>query len=96
MVGHVPVDLRNSRTLGAVYLDPILRILQKRNAGRQPGDGWAGLLEDDPTADVQLVIDFVRPISGLHRYKLTHRNPTGQPCGRSCSKLSDRCWKRDT
>jgi hypothetical protein len=60
MVGHVPVDLERHRTLQTVYLDPILKILEERNADRLPNETWVGLLKDDPTADIQLVIDFVR------------------------------------
>jgi hypothetical protein len=60
MVGHVPVDLRHTRTLSTVYLEPILQILDDHNKDRKSGDPWIGLLEDDPTAEVQLVIDFVR------------------------------------
>jgi hypothetical protein len=60
MVGHVPVDLERHRTLQTVYLDPILEILEERNADRLPNETWVGLLKDDPTADIQLVIDFVR------------------------------------
>lgn len=59
MVGHVPVDLQRHRTLQTVYLEPIFDILEKRNEGRLPNETWIGLLEDDPTGEVQLVIDFV-------------------------------------
>ena len=59
MVGHVPVDLQRHRTLQTVYLEPIFDILEKRNEGKLPKETWIGLLEDDPTAEVQLVIDFV-------------------------------------
>ena len=60
MVGHEKRDLRTGRTLQSVYLDPILHILDKRNHDRSENETWVGLLADDPHAEVQLVIDFVR------------------------------------
>ena len=62
MAGHVPVDLDHHRTLQSLYLDPIYAILERRNQGRMPNEAWAGLLKDDPTAEVQLVIDFVSQV----------------------------------
>jgi hypothetical protein len=59
LAGHIPVDLNRHRTLQSLYLDPIFTILERRNKGRLPNETWVGLLEDDPSADVQLVIDFV-------------------------------------
>ena len=59
LAGHIPVDLEDHRTLQSLYLDPIFAILEKVNTGRLPNETWVGLLEDDPSADVQLVIDFV-------------------------------------
>jgi len=63
MAGHVPVDLDHHRTLQSLYLDPIYAILERRNLGRMPNEPWAGLLKDDSTAEVQLVIDFVSQFS---------------------------------
>ena len=60
LAGHIPVDLEDHRTLQSLYLDPIFSILEKVNTGRLPNETWVGLLKDDPSADVQLVIDFVR------------------------------------
>lgn len=59
-VGHIPVDLKRDRTLQSIYLDPIMRILDERNGDRTTDESWVGLLLDDPSAEVQLVIDFVR------------------------------------
>jgi len=59
LAGHIPVDLEDHRTLQSLYLDPIYAILERRNKGRLPNETWVGLLEDDPSAEVQLVIDFV-------------------------------------
>ena len=59
LAGHIPVDLEDHRTLQSLYLDPIFTILEKGNRGRLPNETWVGLLEDDPSAEVQLVIDFV-------------------------------------
>ena len=54
------MDLKRDRTLQSIYLDPILRILDERNMDEGLNESWVGLLHDDPTAEVQLVIDFVR------------------------------------
>jgi hypothetical protein len=87
MVGHIPVDLRHHRTLASVYLDPILKILDDRNTGRQPNSTWVGLFEDDPLAEAQLVIDFVRPSYLYHTSLTLPRSRMVLPCGHTCFKL---------
>lgn len=95
MVGHIPVDLRNNRTLNTVYLDPMLKILEERNSGRQPNETWIGLLEDDPSAEIQIVIDFVRSSCLTKPLLMFSRNRTVLPCGRTCFKRSNLFYKRD-
>jgi len=67
LAGHIPVDLENHRTIQSLYLDPIFAILEEKNTGRLPDETWVGLLKNDPSADVQLVIDFVRGASNAFK-----------------------------
>lgn len=73
-VGHEDKDLRTNQTLWHVYLQPLLDLLDTNNAHLLPnttvdgvttvsanatiGDEWVGVYPSDPTASVQLVIDF--------------------------------------
>ena len=59
LIGHESNDVSNA-TLQAVYLDPLMAILEKNNAGRNVVAGdWVGLYPDDPKAEVQIMIDCV-------------------------------------
>ncbi|WVR07947.1 hypothetical protein IAU60_004990 [Kwoniella sp. DSM 27419] len=59
LAGHETKDLKTGRTLQALYFDPLLRILEANNAGRNVAeDGWVGLYKDDPSAGVVLMIDM--------------------------------------
>jgi hypothetical protein len=92
MVGHVPVDLKRHRTLQTVYLEPIFDILERRNEGTLPNETWIGLLEDDPNAEVQLVIDFVSYKTSFWGLCLPfHRNLEELTCGHMSWTLSALC-----
>ncbi|WVF68381.1 hypothetical protein IAT40_003146 [Kwoniella sp. CBS 6097] len=59
LAGHGTKDLNSHRTLKNLYFDLILSILERHNAGRNVArDGWVGLYEDDPGAEVVLMIDM--------------------------------------
>ena len=63
-VGHEESDVTD-RTLTGVYLKPLLDRLERNNKNSKGGsDGRVvGLYPEDPSAQVQLVIDMVRLLS---------------------------------
>lgn len=58
LTGHEVKDI-SKRTLVGQYLDPLLARLEDSNRHRKANDSAIGLYADDPTAEVQLVIDMV-------------------------------------
>ncbi|WVQ77539.1 hypothetical protein IAR50_007226 [Cryptococcus sp. DSM 104548] len=60
LAGHDLKDLDPRKSLKALYLDPLLAILDKNNEGWKKDDGkeWSGLYEDDPREEIVLMIDM--------------------------------------
>ncbi|ORX37588.1 hypothetical protein BD324DRAFT_622526 [Kockovaella imperatae] len=56
-VGHEEHEI--SGTFKDIYLDPLLKILDENNKGRDVRAGdWVGLYKDDPKAEVQILVDM--------------------------------------
>jgi hypothetical protein len=74
LVGSVPSNLENQRTLQSVYLQPLLATLDERNSapddsnsteahdGRMPDASPIGLFDEDPLQSFTLFLDLRTPM----------------------------------
>lgn len=71
LVGHVRSSLTQNRNLQAIYLQPILEILQQHNQDHQP-DTLRGIFDSVPNRSLVLLIDFkdssdiIWPVLNVH------------------------------
>ncbi|RBR13303.1 uncharacterized protein FIESC28_08269 [Fusarium coffeatum] len=56
LVGHSRLNLKAARTLEALYLDPLQRMISAQNDGLN--DTWRGLFDKAPKQTLALLIDF--------------------------------------
>ena len=58
LIGHTSKDLRSSINLRRMYLEPLQRMLEGRNAQLPAKDGaWRGIFDSDPDQTLVLLID---------------------------------------
>jgi hypothetical protein len=62
LVGHSPRSLNKERTLRAMYLDPLQKIITAQNENTtQEGEEWKGIFNRAPKQTVVLLIDIKTP-----------------------------------
>ncbi|WRT69832.1 uncharacterized protein IL334_006823 [Kwoniella shivajii] len=76
LAGHEIKDLNSHRTVKNLYFDPLLKILDDHNQGRNVKiDGWKGIYEDDSDAEVGILIDMKNDADMLWSYLIEALEP---------------------